>query len=504
MKGLILLLVGVHMSQAQASLNLHLPNINIVLDPHKLEEAYSMTVASQVWRGLFHYKSDGEIEPELASDWKYTSKGSTLEVTLKPLTFSGGSRITPENVAASIGRVIALQSLIAADLNYLIGTEKFLKSGDLKDLGVRPKGKNKVEFVLKAPNALILHHLASPDCAILPITDYRADFAAGPKTEASGPYLILSADPKKVVIKKWREQPSDSSSTPDQITFFTSAAAPFDLARRAETDSLDKDSLSAAEEAELLALGWTRTVTEVVSERFVIADPKTISERTRRYLLAKTDPKQLVYSLQNTKLLPAWGPIPPGLPGALSEAERLLIRQEMETTPEKGELTLEYADANPINERIVNALIDQWKHPLLTLRKKPLSPTEYFDALFNRKASLLLGAKGIDYFEGFSIVGYFRGGNPSNYYRVNDPKIDLLLDRAISQLDVSLRLSAYQEIQRQVLRKSVLIPLISGSTASGLWSPNVELVPAHPLGIHSMPFEAIRIKISKPRRTSKR
>lgn len=47
--------------EVSMELKIHVPEVKINLDPHKMEDAFSMLIVSQIHRGLLRFDSQGNI-----------------------------------------------------------------------------------------------------------------------------------------------------------------------------------------------------------------------------------------------------------------------------------------------------------------------------------------------------------------------------------------------------------------------------------------------------------
>ena len=77
----------------QKTLKIHFPVNKLVLDPHKMEDLYSMAVLTQIYRGLLRYSAPGDVMPDLAGSWTQTTDQKTYHFKLKAATFSDGSQL---------------------------------------------------------------------------------------------------------------------------------------------------------------------------------------------------------------------------------------------------------------------------------------------------------------------------------------------------------------------------------------------------------------------------
>lgn len=64
------------------TLRVHHPQVTLVLDPHRMEDAFSMAVVLQLFRGLMRYTPQGEVQPDLASSWRRRAILPELKIRL--------------------------------------------------------------------------------------------------------------------------------------------------------------------------------------------------------------------------------------------------------------------------------------------------------------------------------------------------------------------------------------------------------------------------------------
>jgi ABC-type oligopeptide transport system substrate-binding subunit len=175
-----------------SQLNIHFPPVSLNLDPHKMEDAFSMTVVLQIHRGLLRYTPSGDVAPDLAKKWSDSTDHKTYTFKLSDAHFSDGSPVTAKNVQMSFARLFYSGAAMGADLDYIDGAAEFKKTGDIEKLGIRESSPNEIVFHLGHPSALFLKHLAVADCAILPLTDFKQELAFDANTPYAGPYKVIS------------------------------------------------------------------------------------------------------------------------------------------------------------------------------------------------------------------------------------------------------------------------------------------------------------------------
>lgn len=491
---IVLILSGCTNSDKQGLvLNIHHPKIDVHLDPHQMEDAYSMMIVSQLYRGLLRFNPTGDVVGDLAASWSESADRKTYRFKLRKSTFSDGSQITAKHVQYSFARVFLLGTGMAADIDYIKGAKEFVKTKNLSDLGIKPISDDEIEFQLSFPSSLFLKHIAVADCAILAITDleHLREVPSG----FSGPYKIENSDAKGVKLVKWRRDSLESKAPPTRIYFFGSSASPIELARNGVTDSLDRDPVNNLERKELLSKNWGASPTELTGETFLILNPKFLSEDLRRYLYLRFDPAKMIKILNEPQFKPAYGLIPTGFPGELSGGD--VAQMKLDKPSYKGRrasFKIDYDPSSQVEDKIAKHLKEIWSSDKINVQLNPMTKADKLKRMFSKSSGVVLGRKGIDYPDGFSVLTYFKGQYEPNYYFVNDPIIDAAIDNAVKEFDVAKRTTLYKKIQLQILNKFTIIPVLFGSQASGLWSQKVKVVPSHPMGYHTMPFETIEMR----------
>lgn len=478
-------------SPTPSDLNIHLVPINLSLDPHKMEDAYSMMVVLQIHRGLLRYTPSGDVAPDLAEKWSESPDHKTYTLMLRPAQFSDGSPIEAVNVQMSFARLFFSGSAMGADVDYIEGASEFRKSEDISKLGIKVKSPTEIEFRLRHPSALFLKHLATADCAVLPIKNFKQNLTFDSSTPYSGPYKVVTKDNEHgVVIEKWRDDKLQSLNPPKRIHFNLTDSSPVDLAVKGKTDTLDHDPVSEDELKKLLSLGWVESATELISECYLIMNPKKVSKEIRQAIFSAINQKDIA-ELLGSKFSPAYGAIPRGLPGELSEYDIKTLRQEKRA---KGQINIEYDPDTYIHAKIIPYIKGRLEAVGISVNLVPLTKRKFLEKVFASDCEVCIGRKGLDYPDGYAVLTYFKSGYPGNYFYVNDSSIDSLINEAARVLEKEQREALYKEIQKKVLAQYTLVPLTFGSQASGLWSNRIKKVPPHVMGYHMLPFETIEMK----------
>lgn len=480
-------------------LRIHFPAVRLNVDPQRMEDAFSMAIATQLYRGLLRYNAAGDVRADLAESWVESEDHRSFRFKIKKATFSDGTPITAKHVQMTFARLFKLGASMAADIEYIAGAKQFKDTLDISKFGVTPISDNEVEFKLAEPSSIFLKQLAVADCAILPLTDFRNDPDVSSKGAFSGPFKIVSDfKDQRLTIEKWRTDSLDSGQPPKKIHYSMVEGKPVDLALANEIDTLDHYKVDTKERETLEKRGWARAATELAGEVFIVFDPKRIPLALRKTLYSSIDSAEIIEGLGRKAYRAAYGLIPFGLAGELnaSDVSGLRATSKVKPTTKKFVIELDYEKTSEMEEHTAQFLKKKWSDLGVELKLNPLSKSDKLGRLFGKKSQAILAKKAMDYPDGFSVLGYFKANYESNYFYVNDKEIDSALVKVVQTFDAEKRASEYKKIQKDILGHYTIIPLFFGSEASGLWSDRVKFVPSHPLGIHTLPLESVEMSVN--------
>lgn len=388
------------------NLNLHIPVRLTHLDPHKMEDAYSMLANIQIYRGLFRFLGNGELKPDLIHNYEINKERTKYIFHLKKdAKFSNGDDITSNNVLHSLARIYFLGSSIGADLDYITGLQLFKKTKNIDDLGIKVIDDKTFSITLLHPTNIFIKHLATADCAILPIRDFKTTQLP---LIFSGPYQISSTGPDFLEISKWRKDDFDSKSPPLKIRFFFTEDSVQSLVDRNQTDWIVFDHISQKTKDQLKIRGWFHTSGELSLENFLIINPEYYDLATRKKLYSIIYPMNLIDKIPFEGLERAYGLIPPIFNGFLTKNESESIwdlTKNISSAPK--ELIIEYNSDVEITTKTAMILSEELIKNGLKVKLIPLKAEALLEIMFAKKGHIILGRKGIDYPDSISILNGF-------------------------------------------------------------------------------------------------
>ena len=313
------------------------------LDPTVADDPAAVLVSSVLCDPLIGRDPDsGELVPALATRWLVTDGGKRINLTLRRgLTFSDGSELTAEDVAASLARVAKVDnaSPLADRLRNVVGYDtvhgdKETKSSREKNRlqGVSATDERTVEIELTDPDIGFLSVLTMPLSSPLPVELADSDRdEADRRPDCAGPFRLTADFTGQDVIVAERNRryhgkrlglTNGGAGYADRIEFhvFRDAAAVEQAWRRGKVDVA---GVRAGSVPALRTSAGAQLVTvpddEVTYLGLPIASKSFADERVRRAVSLALDRTALADSTYNATMAPARSLVSPSLRGDIGD-----------------------------------------------------------------------------------------------------------------------------------------------------------------------------------------
>lgn len=458
-------------------LTIALPSVNLEIDPHVMEDIQSMFLAQQIHRSLFRYSSDGTIFPDLADSVSFSPDRRQMQIRIKKnQTFADGSPLTADHVARSLRRPFVIGAGVAADLSYIVGAEEALRKKDESPLAIEVHDPLTVSIQMTVPSDLLPTHLGLPDLSILKLAeDGHWDQAA-----TSGEFTIETKDDHSIALK------SRSSGKMIRLLKLNPEDA-FAKALSGEIDSIEQYALAPNQIRKLEDIGWHTAVHSLSYENFLLMDSRRLSPEVRTLAATSLKSVDLVKALGHG-LQPAYGLIPPNLPGALSVP---YVPNRAQGTVGREKFALHYNRNNQLHERTALYIQSLLALSGIEVTPSPLDHDDFYDHLLNKKSAAIIAGKGLDYPDGLANLTYFRTDIQNHFLFMENSSLDRELGQ-LTALPADDREAVYQGIQKRILDQATVVPLYFGNNTSGLWSPRVKTVPNHPFGFQFLKLSEVK------------
>lgn len=468
-------------------LNLALPLQNINLDPHHMEDIYSMIVNNQIHSSLLQYLPDGTLENDLIDSYKISNDELQYTFKLTDRFFSDGSKITASDVEKSLKRIFFIGASISADLQMIDGYKVFLNSKNTEVLKIKAVDEKTLVINLYRKNPILLKQLATPDTSILKLDDKLNIIDS---KISSGAYSVSEENQKHLKLILNKKMPQHNQNPPASILFLkVKSNESMPLAIDEKIDLVSVNSSEIAEIEQLKKKMFREVVAGITHEHYLIFNPNTIPLEWREYLFARFNSNELVTKLGFPNTEAAYGYVPSVLKGAIKSPLLNLPKK----TPPKKPLKFEIAYMPDLkNETVLNFLKENWQTSDLTVTQKAYETDKYLDLIFNKKFTAILTAKGLDYPDAMANLSYFKSDIRDNFFMVHDKDVDLKLEECA--INSNKDSACFQEIQKMILNKLNVLPLYFGTDRSEYWSAKTKYVPPHPLGLQFLKLHFIEME----------
>ena len=487
------------------------------LDPARISDVYSRSVAQQIFDGLVQFDQTLTVAPALAEYWKASRDGLTWTFTLrKGVRFHHGREVTADDVVFSFTRLLEprLRSSAADVFSIIRGAREFRAGRASSVSGLSVPDGHTVQIVLAEPFAPFITMLATGHAKIVPRDLVERDedrFATRPV--GTGPFrfeswergkaLTLSANadyfggPPRIGRIVYRVFPGDQ------------APAMFEEFRRGRLE----DSMVPTAEHEHVAASREyqyvrRPMFDIRHYGFNVRLHPTDDVRVRRAIVAAIDRRAILHDVYAGRFVPAAGVLPPGTLGynpalkptpydpdhareLLTQAgypggrglpplvfwssvkgERVLhedaiIRKSLESVGVRTEFRYEtdwHAFAQLMRERRGHAFLYAWFADIP-------DPDNFLHLLFHSKS-------------------------PRNYTGYANPVVDDLLARARREPDLGRRVELYRRAEQIIVDDAPILP-VWHQPYDRVFQPYVKSVEVNGLGDPYIPLRKIWLERSR-------
>jgi ABC-type transport system substrate-binding protein len=447
------------------------------LDPALVSDVTSAFVTNQLFSGLVRLDENLDVQPALAQSWDISDDGRTYTFRLRSgARFAEGRPITSEDVRYSLERATdpALGRVLPAAtyLNDIEGVTEKLRGEADEISGLRIVDDATVEITLVGPRSYFLSKLTHPSAFVVDRFDVEAggaDWTQSPN--ASGPFEIESWQRNETMVLRRNENYFGNLARLDRVTFLIGAAASNSLVlyEQDEIDIVEVPSYALARvQDENNPLSEELVREPQLSLNFIgmnVTVPPFDDPLVREAFTLLLDRQLIAEVTLNESVQPAYGILPPGIPGYnedLSTTEANIERAR-ELLAESG-----YGSAETLPPIV--AYGGGWTTTLREVARDELgieievrdyeSFGDYLNALDEQDFALFSFGWIADYPDPENFLSVlFRTGSGENMTDYANPEVDALLDEAAATEDEARRYELYQEAEQRILEDAPLIPI---------------------------------------------
>lgn len=452
------------------------------LDPAIITGQPEGRIVSSLFEGLLRYGADGQAEPGMAERWEISEDARTYRFFLREdARWSDGQPVTAEDFVRSWERTLnpATGSLYNYQLHYLRNGQAYAEGelDDFSEVGVRALGPHLLEVELEHPTPFFLELCAFP--TLFPVrTDLIEEVGdSWVKPEhiiTNGPFLLESWrindrirlrrnvdywDAANVDLETVDILPISKANT--AFNFYASGAADLIMDKGLAPPSL-LDALQERPDFHAAPFLGTYFL------RFNVTRPPFDDERVRQAFSLVVDRAAIVRRITRAGEEPAYGFVPPGLPGYegatgwkrdLEKARGLLAEAGF---PEgRGfPLTTYLYSEGELNEAIAVELQSLWRQELgINVNLARQEWKVYLNSLSSLDYAVARSSWVGDYPDANTFLDMFVTGSGNNRTGWSSPEYDELIARAARTLNPADRLEILREAEELLLREAPICPL---------------------------------------------
>ncbi|MGC8826661.1 MAG: peptide ABC transporter substrate-binding protein [Anaerolineae bacterium] len=449
----------------------------ITLDPALVEDSISASYVNKIFAGLVSLDAHLEVQPELAEGWEVDATGTQYTFYLRPdARFQDGRAVRAEDVKFSLERACDPRTgspVAALYLGDIVGAMERIAGVADEIRGVEVLDERTLRLTIDAPKAYFLAKLTYPSAAVVDSQNVLdANWTERPN--GSGPYRLSKRTDDEIVLSAsttyFRGTPGIT-----QLSFNLSAGDPTTMY---ENDELDVAPVGIEDlervldpsnplHAELVTVPQLTVQYAAFNTRLEPFDDKNI----RLAFVYATDREKLAEVMFKRSVVPAWGILPPGLPGYSPDVPRLAY------DPERARQLLAQsryggpAGLPPIvfavsagGSRIAEALAAMYEDTLGV--KIEIQQVEWGDFLrdINQGAyQMFLLGWSADYPDPQNFLDiHFHSASDGNSTGYRNPEVDALLERARVEQDEEQRFALYRQAEAIIVQDAPWIPLYHG------------------------------------------
>ncbi len=436
------------------------------LDPLRADYAESNYIISALYDTLITYDHDGNLVPNLATEYTIANDARSIAITLRPdVSFHDGTKLTAKDVAYTLDRLKRLGSGIAAQIEGYAGT-------DIQD-------DTHLTIRLATPNALFIGGLSK--VYILNSTIVAANAGSDDAQSwlqahdaGSGAYTLEGFQNNAFVLDRYDDYWAKVDGRPKNLVFRRideSATAQAEL-RAGNVDLVwglgepDVAAVSAADPSVKVQRIKTPIQADVV---FNTRKGATTDPRIRKAVALSYDYEGALKGIYNGNGILANGPLPttlacrPDLPAAKHDpeaAKKLLA----EANASNVSLSMDFQPVFETQKREATLLQSNLRKVGVTLNLVPISFPDYLASLKNPETipQMMLFLDFAQFPDtGVVLIKSFHSKSigSTNKAGYSNPKVDKLLDEAVVTADAAKRCDIYKQVQTIVQNDGVYMDM---------------------------------------------
>lgn len=474
------------------------------LDPALSQESGSHTYILQMFSGLVAFDRDMNLVADIAENWtiETNEQGTIYTFRIRQgVKFHDGTAVTAEDFKYSWERACRPETgspTASTYLNDIVGVEEMLAGTAQSIDGVRVVDDFILQVTIDQPKSYFLAKLTYPVAFVVDETNVATSSNWWRQPNGTGPYKLNEWASDQLLLLERNDFYYGEKARTRYVAFLLLVGAPMQMYERGQIDATYV-SLWDLERVldETNPLNTELEVFPVFSLTFIsfnMHEPPFDDPRVRQALCHALDRSRVVTQVLKDSVSPAYGVLPPGMPGYDETFEGLAydLDRARQLLTEAG-----YPDGEGLPKLVVTlpgvggnvpssltSVFYQWVENLnIEVEIRQIESEVYYQLLSREKDSMFMFGWIADYPDPQNFLEVlFRSGVSYNEGGYSNALFDDLLDQAALEEDSEARLSLYREAERMLIEDAGCVPLWFGRNYV-LVKPNVTGYYMSPLGV---------------------
>jgi oligopeptide transport system substrate-binding protein len=454
----------------------------ITLDPAAASDSGSAMYILQIFGGLVRFDEKLQIVPDIASSWDRSPDGKTYTFHLrKEAKFHDGKQVTAADFKYSWERALnpATQSLTAGTyLNDISGAAEMLTGKAAQLSGVSTPDNYTLQVTITTPVAYFLDKMAYPTSFVVDRTNVAAGATWWQHPNGTGPFKLQQWQADQSVVLQRNDAYYGNKAKLAKVSFQLNSGDPMNLYQQGKIDVSYVNSaymgmvtdpgnpiskeLQQYPELSLYYVGFNDSV------------PPFDDVNVRQAFCYSVDKARVIALSTDNVESPAYGVLPPGMPGFNSnlkgltfdpqKAKSLIASSKYGDVSKFPPIVLTTAGYGNDISGLLGGVIAEWRENLgVNVTVRQLEPPNFLYALNQEKNSLYDQGWIADYPDPQDFLDVlFRTGAQFNTGGYSNAQLDALLASASVEPDGATRSKLYQQAENIVVQEAPVLPLYFG------------------------------------------
>jgi oligopeptide transport system substrate-binding protein len=451
----------------------------ITLDPALAAESSSGLYIAQIFSGLVRFDEKLNLVQDIAQSWAKSADGQTYTFHLRhDVKFQDGTAVKAADFKYSWERALnpTLQSLTAGTyLNDIVGANEVLSGKATALSGVKVIDDYTLQVNIDGPKAYFLSKMAFPTAYVVE----KANVASGSQwwmhPVGTGPFQLKQWQADQLLVLQRNNNYYGDRARLNEVDFQLYGGNPIQSYQQGTIDVSDVPPVYVG-----LVTDPTNSVSKELSIfpqlsfsylGFNTSTPPFDDINVRQAFCYAVDKQKTLQLSSNNILTPAYGILPPGMPGYnsalqgltfdVNKAKQLIASSKYQDVSKLPPITFTTSGYGGNISGTLGGLISDWRTNLgVEVGVRQLEPSAFLYSLNQEKNQIFDGGWIADYPDPQDFLDVlFHSGSQYNTGGYSNSQVDSLLGQAATAQDPAARLKLYQSAEQIIVQDAAVLPL---------------------------------------------